>query len=953
MQIDPSNLNTSHGLMVKLAAGARRVLDVGCAEGDLARVLTERGAVVSGVEGDPAAAEVARPTLDRLLIGDLDRVDLLAEFGAGSFDAVILGDVLEHLVNPGGVLRQARDLLSEDGRVIISLPNVAHAAVRLSLLLGRWRYRELGLLDRTHLRFFTRETLEELLGDAGLRPVEREQTTAGPFDTELGLRADEVAPDVVAQVLADPDAHVYQFVWSAGRADRTSRLADLLTENAALAERLRQAEATAAQLEPRLRDAEAALQDAAAWRSWAAERLRRADEERTELSRWRGRAVAAETALEHARATVAAVHGSTSWRVSAPVRAVAPVKTLVSAGIEQRAWRADRRQALWRSVRLRGVRGAFRAAVAATGGDDGYRAWIARNGTLTGADVAAIGRHIATWADPPLISVVMPTYDSSPEHLAEAIRSVQDQLYSHWQLIVVDDASPTKTPLTAVAELAGGDPRVITVQRSVNGGIAQATNDGIDRADGALVAFLDHDDVLAPHALYLLAAELVADPDLALIYTDEDKLDAAGLRYGPAFKPDLNLDLLHAVNYVNHLTAVRTDLLRELHGLRTGYDGAQDHDLVLRAVDRAGAARVRHVPHVAYHWRAHVGSQTFSSGQLDRATDASRRAVRELLHGRGHAVQVEPAPHLAMWNRVVWPLPQPAPSVTIVIPTRDRVDLLRRAVEGVLEQTDYPALQLLIADNESASPRTAEYLAQIQAHPQVQVLPVPGPFNFSAINNAAVAASDTELVLLLNNDVLVREPGWLREMVSHIVRPDVGVVGAKLYYGDGRVQHAGAILGIGGVAGHSHKHLPGGEVGYGGRLILTQEMSAVTGACLLTRRALWDELGGLDEAEFAIAFNDIDYCLRVRAAGYRVVWTPYAELDHLESASRGLEDNPDKVDRFEREHARMLKRWGPVLSADPFYNPNLTVHAEDFSLADPPRAPRPWQDYLDVPAAEA
>jgi GT2 family glycosyltransferase len=295
-----------------------------------------------------------------------------------------------------------------------------------------------------------------------------------------------------------------------------------------------------------------------------------------------------------------------------------------------------------------------------------------------------------------------------------------------------------------------------------------------------------------------------------------------------------------------------------------------------------------------------------------------------------------------MWNRVVWPLPDPAPGVTVIVPTRNRVGLLRDCLDGLLRRTDYPDLHVLVVDNDSSEAETLTFLEQAAEDPRVDVLRIPGPFNFSALNNAAVRAAETPLVLLLNNDVMVRESDWLREMVSHACRPGVGVVGAKLLYADERVQHAGVVLGIGGVAGHSHKGADRALPGYSGRLVLAHRFSAVTGACLLTHRDLFLDLGGLDEIDLGVAFNDVDYCLRVRDAGRTVVFTPYAELFHLESASRGYEESPQQLARFHRESEVMRNRWPTWLRDDPAYNPNLSNVHEDFSLAAPPRVARPW-----------
>lgn len=661
-----------------------------------------------------------------------------------------------------------------------------------------------------------------------------------------------------------------------------------------------------------------------------------------ELALARTQAARAAQEAQSARAELQVMRSSTSWRVSAPVRLVAPLRTALQ-GPPQTRQSLRRPGALKAAVAHLQEQGLRRTVLrvrqelsrGATTAD--YRSWVEAYDTLSDGDRAAVRRHVAELHGRPVVSVVVPTYRSDPTTLRSALDSVVQQLYPDWQLCVCDDASGDPATAAVLAEYEA-HPQVVVVRRTENGGIARATNDALAAATGDLVAFLDHDDVLAPHALYLVALEVLRHPETDVVYSDEDKLDAEGRRWEPHFKPQFDPDLLLAQNYLNHLTVVRRSLLTEIGGLRTDLEGAQDHDLVLRATARA--REVRHVPFVLYHWRQHAGSGTFSEAQLDRATDAMARVVQEAVTPQGGVV--EPSPWVRRWNRVVWPLPEPAPEVTVVVPTRDRLELLRECLRGLLEHTDYPALSVLVVDNDSAEPATLAYLEQVQRDDRVRVLPSPGPFNYSALNNEAVRAASSPLVLLLNNDVVVRDPGWLREMVSQAVRPDVGVVGARLLYADERVQHAGVVLGIGGVAGHSHKYANPLDTGYFGRPVLAHGVSAVTGACLLTHRELFLSLGGLDEVDLSVAFNDVDYCLKVRASGRRVVYTPYAELFHLESASRGLEESPAQIARFNRESAVMRERWGSWLRDDPAYNPNLSDTHEDFRLAVPPRVAHPW-----------
>ena len=586
----------------------------------------------------------------------------------------------------------------------------------------------------------------------------------------------------------------------------------------------------------------------------------------------------------------------------------------------------------WRAVgyRMRGRNHLGRALAAR--GAAGYDAWVARYDTLTDADRARLRAEAAGYADPPLISIVMPVYNPAQSVLAAALASIRAQLYPHWELCACDDASTDPEVGRILERAAAEEPRIKLVRRVENGHIARATNDALALASGAYIAFMDHDDVLPEHALSEVARALVADPALDLVYTDEDKVDTNGRRFEPHFKPDWNVELLYAQNYVNHLTVVRSELVRAVGGLRPGFEGSQDHDLILRLVDRLEPARVRHIPRVLYHWRAAIGSGTFSDTSLKKAEDARLASLAELVAGRGMRARAERGP--LGFNRLVRAVPEPPPLVSVVIPTRDRAELLAVTLDGLLDptRTAYPSIEVVILDNGSVEPETAALFARWSADPRVRVLPSPGTFNFSKLSNEGAAAATGPLLLFLNNDVEVIEPGWLAEMVSIAEEPHVGAVGAKLTYPDGTLQHGGVVLGAGGVAGHSHLGIGPDDPGYFGRMVMAQEVSGVTGACLMMRRRVFEEVGGFDAVGLTVAFNDVDLCLKITGAGYRIVWTPHAHLTHHESKSRGIEDTPEKRARFESEVRTMLERWGPRLRRDPHYNPNLARATAHFRL---------------------
>ena len=569
-----------------------------------------------------------------------------------------------------------------------------------------------------------------------------------------------------------------------------------------------------------------------------------------------------------------------------------------------------------------------------------YEQWVTSYDTLVEADRALIRQRVEDLEWKPSISVVMATHETPEIWLRRAIESVRAQLYPHWELCIADDASTAPHVRAVLAEYAALEPRIKVVHRETRGHIAAASNDALALATGSFVTFLDHDDELAEHALYRVASEIQEDRDVAIVYSDEDKIDESGSRYDPYFKPDWNPDLLLAQNYVAHLCLYRTDLVRELGGLRSGYDGAQDWDLVLRAGWAVEPARIRHIPNVLYHWRAVPGSSARAADEKHYVRAAQRKTLEAHLERTGTAARVEPAAQIH-W-RVRYALPEPRPRVTLIVPTRDGYRFLSRCVDSVLEKTGYGNVELLVVDNQSTDPRTRRYLEELSARPEATVIRYDAPFNYAAINNFAAERASGEVLALVNDDVEAISPGWLEEMVSHAIRPEIGAVGAMLYYPNGTIQHAGIILGIGGVAGHAHTYQPRGHPGQACRGMLVQDVSAVTGACMVLRRSVFEEVGGFDEAHLEIAFNDVDLCLRIRARGYRIVWTPFAELYHHESASRGYEETPTQQARFEREERYMKELWGPVLRNDPAYNPNLALDRESFLLAFPPRASKPW-----------
>ncbi|HEX5491930.1 MAG TPA: glycosyltransferase family 2 protein [Candidatus Udaeobacter sp.] len=596
----------------------------------------------------------------------------------------------------------------------------------------------------------------------------------------------------------------------------------------------------------------------------------------------------------------------------------------------------------WEAFFIHPVRGAmFRELSNEDGIAGDYAHWIERYDQLSREDLKRIGEHIGQFSYSPLISVLLPVYNSNLKWLRRAISSVRKQLYAHWELCIADDASTNRKIWPFLERCARRDRRIKLMRRTENGHISAASNDALRLATGDFVALLDHDDELAPTALYLMALALDKNRGLQLLYSDEDKLEERNRRCEPYFKSDWNPELFLAQNFMSHFSVYRTDLIRRIGGFRIGFEGSQDYDLALRCIEQIKPDEIEHLPWVLYHWRAGDQSTASNPAAKPYAQEAAQRAVQEHLKRRGVVGTVMPGHGVYLQTK--YTLPNEPPMVSIIIPTRDQVSSLKKCVISIFEKTDYSTYELILLDNQSHDPEALEFLAELQKRNGVRVKRIEEPFNYSRLNNIGVQLSRGSVIAFLNNDVEVLHPDWLSEMVSRALQPKVAMVGSRLWYPNGTIQHGGVILGAGGIAGHAHIGLRRGDPGYFARAHLAQDISAVTTACAVVKREAYLQVGGFDE-NLAVTFNDIDLCLRLREAGYRILWTPYAELIHHESASRGFDDSKPKQIRFLAEVDYMKSKWGDHLKRDPFYNPNLSLDENLFTLAFPPRTTKPWED---------
>ena len=591
------------------------------------------------------------------------------------------------------------------------------------------------------------------------------------------------------------------------------------------------------------------------------------------------------------------------------------------------------------------------APESAPNGADPYVEWIERNERLTSRDRELIRDEIANWRFQPLISVIVPVYNTPSDALFNALESVRAQAYPHWELCISDDASNDFQIEELLAEYLR-DPRVKMRRATENGGISANTNLALELAVGEFVAFLDADDEISELALYYVAREINAFPGAELIFSDEDKLDANGRRSQPYFKPQFSPELMLTKNAVTHFAVYRAATVRELGGMRSELDGSQDWDLALRLFEAKGAGKdvIRRIPRILYHWRVLPGSTALATSEKDYAVDAGREAVAGYLSRQGVNAEIAPVERSWSRNRIRIPLGATPPRVSILIPTSGDYELLRTCLDSLLQKTEYPKFEtLVIMDDWSKDDRTLTYLESLRVAGKVVALsysraPRQG-FNYAMVVNQLAKSAAGDVLVMLNDDTEVVEGDWLRSMVSTLSIPGVGVVGAKLLYPSGDIQHAGVVGGLGGTAGHAYVGWSADDPGYFDDLLVIRNASAVTGACMAVRSTDFETLGGLDEQHFAVAFNDTDFCFRAWRAGLRVVVDPDAIVIHRESVTRGQDDTWLKRRRLQRESAFLEERWGHIISDDPFYNPNLVLEVAEIYHMDPhPRfALRPWE----------
>lgn len=561
-----------------------------------------------------------------------------------------------------------------------------------------------------------------------------------------------------------------------------------------------------------------------------------------------------------------------------------------------------------------------------------YSIWILKN-EPTEAKLEQYKEEIQNFEYQPKISIVIPVYNPDVAWIEAALESVINQVYSNWELCLAD-ASTKDDVKKCLEAYAKNDSRIKVNFLSENKGISGNSNEALSLATGEYMGLLDHDDELSPDALFEVVKYLQTNQDADMIYSDEDKIDLDGNRSNPIFKPDWSPDMFLSCMYTCHFGVYNKKIIDEIGRFRKGYDGSQDYDLVLRFIEKTDS--IHHIPKILYHWRTAPGSTAHMANVKNYAYIAAKKAITDYMKRNnieGKVLDGSWTGSYYLKRKII-----KKPLVSIVIPTKDNVHVLKICINSIIQKTNYSNYEIVIVNNKSNHSKTYDYFKEIETRNNIRILEYNEDFNFSAINNFAVQNSDCEVIIFLNDDTEIIAEDWLTAMLEHVQRSEVGAVGCKLLYPNNTIQHAGVILGITGtsgekaVAGHSLKHLPNTNHGYVGRVNVVHNLSAVTAACMMLRKDVFEEVGGFDE-NLAVAFNDVDLCLKIRRKGYLIVYTPYAELYHHESLSRGYEDTPKKHKRFLEEIGYMRVKWGEVIDdGDPYYNPNLTLERENFSI---------------------
>lgn len=1069
------NLDNENSLsiIIKMMDNGSRVLEFGPANGRLTKYLSEQmNCSVDIVEIDEEAGKDASQFSTRSFIGtekgDIEKFNWLKELKDERYDYIVFADVLEHLHNPKVVLEKCRSILKDTGSIILSVPNIAHNSVLIDLINDEFKYNNLGLLDNTHISFFTYKSLIRMIEETGYKseiekatfckvgqneiknnyncissslakelklrekadiyqyifkirkntvPVNREKLKSvnldndytfecyikenncdyneektvksivklGPNNIELDLnrfndikeiRIDPIDTNCIIEIQSiytiingekidlkiinsngdkfsdelyifttnDPQIFLdtnnmnmsnlfVQFIlldYDLSNIEQYDYAIKELINNKSMYED------TIINMKKEYDESKIKYEKLILEKDKRIDKLdtdlqnksNSINEIRGELEYYKLHYEAAIGQRDHlnnelieAKNNYNIISNSTCWKITKPLR-------ICLDGIKDLLKKNKYTHIVCRGIKYCKNNG-IKRTLKKFKNLNKYDEYIQKN-ILSEEE---IDKQINTKFSKNIkFSIVVPLYNTPEKFLTEMIDSCIGQTYDNWELCLADGSDKDhKLVGEIVRKYASKDKRIKYKVLSENKGISENTNECIKMSTGDYIALFDHDDILHPSVLYEYM-KVICEEDADFIYCDEDKFeDDITKAFNPYFKPDFAIDNLRVNNYICHFTVFNKNLLKEVGLFRKEFDGSQDHDMILRLTEKA--KNIVHVPKILYHWRVSSSSVASDPYAKPYTIKAGINAVKEHLERCNLKAEVESSEVHPNIYRIRYDI-EGNPLVSILIPNKDHIDDLSRCIDSILEKSTYRNFEIIVIENNSTEQETFDYYKKLEEHDNIKVVTYKtnGKFNYSAINNFGVKYASGEHLLFLNNDIEIISENWLEEMLMYSQRNDIGAVGAKLYYPNDTIQHAGVILGLGGVAGHSHKYFQRTDLGYFAKCVMVQNYSAVTAACLMMKSEIFKEINGFDES-FEVAFNDVDLCMRIRKAGYLIVWTPYAELYHYESISRGYEDTPEKQARFNGEIRRFKERWQKELDkGDPYYNINLTIEREDFSL---------------------
>jgi O-antigen biosynthesis protein len=951
--IDVNNETNSLSIMANLIGENKRVLEIGTSTGYFTKILMERGNSVIGIEIDQEAAEIAGKYCELMIVGDIEEIDLNLHLEASSFDVIVFGDVLEHLRYPEATLMKIGKYLKPNAYIVVSLPNFCHGDIILNLLYGDFKYTPIGLLDETHLRFFGYKNIINLFNKCGYDIENIEKTTAAVGWTEQKRDLTDVPSPVLKFIISLPNSDTYQFVFKAFRCEKAAspdipdvslnqlfessiqefikgRIDPLKQQLNESYDRINKLDQELQENNTKINSKENEIETTKgilkAKNFQINLMIQKEDHMSEELAKVSAELAKVSAELGNVSEELANINRSVIWR------SVKRYQHVVDEFCPHNTYRRKVHDGSIHVVRIaynEGIRSLYaktlnfcRIKKNRRKNIDMYSEWIKKNEPSN--NELSIQSNVSDFKYLPKISIITPVWNTDRKYLSAAINSILNQTYNNWELCIVDGHSTKLHVRDLLKHYAEKDKRIKVVFLNENKGIAGNSNEALSLATGEFIGLMDHDDELAPFALAEIVKLLNQMPYLDFIYSDEDKIDMTGKRYDPFFKPEWSPDLLLACGYTNHFSVYRKAVVEKIGSFRMEFDGSQDYDLLLRFTEFIDNKNIAHISKILYHWRQIPGSTSIDPYAKNGVViNAAKKALNDTIKRRGIVGTVEDG---------LWPSSYHIkrtiignPKVSIIIPTKDNLQLLKNCISSIEETSTYKNYEIIIVDNDSVEPETIDYLSKIP----LKVIHFNEKFNFSRINNFASGYATGEFLIFLNNDTEIITPNWIEALLEQAQIPEVGAVGCKLLYSDGSIQHAGVVLGMSpdrttGVAGHIFNRFSYEDNGYFGSINVIKNYSAVTAAAMMVRKKIFEDAKGFDE-KLAVCYNDVDLCLRLQEMGYRIIYTPYAELFHLESVSRGC-----SVDINEANY--MLKRWDNLIKNDPFFNKNLTLTKYDCEI---------------------